>query len=323
MKAIVTGGAGFIGSNLIEALISKGFYVVSIDNYSRGDTRNLKTAHYGGSFLEVRCDIRDKETLRGHFKDTDYVFHQAALKNTVCQQLPLCAFDVNTIGTKVLLDLSVEFGVKRFLFASTASVYGKPVCEQIMFENHPTNPISVYGISKLAAEKFVQVAHERDGLATTIFRYFHAYGPRCDASEETGDVIPIFIRKLVHDEQPDIHGDGLQERSYTYVGDVVKVNLLALESEQAVGQIYNVASGLKISVRDMVETLRTMMGKEHIKPVFSEWRKMPEPRRITEVSHSKLAMHVNFSRKYWTPFDIGLKKTIEWYTRGEGQWMIQ
>jgi len=316
-KIVVTGGAGFIGSNLVDALVSEGFYVVSIDNYARGDSRNLNTARYKGGFLEVRCDVRDKKTLRSHFEDTDYVFHQAALKNTICETNPLCAFDVNVIGTRNLLELSVEFGVKRFLFASTASVYGRPLLN-IIDEYHPTDPMSVYGVTKLAAEKFVQITHKRDGLATTILRYFHVYGPRCDASDETGDVIPIFIRKLANDESPDIHGDGLQERSYTYVGDVVKANLLALEDEEAIGQIYNVASGVKISVRKMTEMLCGMMGKKHIEPVFSEWRKMPEPRRIVGVSHTKIG-EIGFCGNDWTPFDIGLRNTILWYT-GEGLW---
>ena len=318
-KVIVTGGAGFIGSNLVDALISEGFYVVSIDDYSRGDARNLSAARYNkGSLLEVKCDVRDKETMRVHFEDTDCVFHQAALKNTICETDPLHAFDVNTIGTRNLLELSVEFGVKRFLFASTASVYGRPV-RNILSEKHPTNPMSVYGVSKLAAEKFVQIAHERDGLATTILRYFHVYGPKCDTSEEMGDVIPIFIRKLYHDESPDIHGDGLQERSYTYVGDVVKANLLELGCAGGLGRIYNVASGLKISVREMTEMLREMMGKKHIEPVFSEWRKMPEPRRVVRVSNDGIGWGLGFWT--WTQFSEGLRKTISWY-QNEGRYKL-
>lgn len=318
-KAIVTGGAGFIGSNLVDALIDEGFYVVSIDDYSRGDTRNLNTARYKRGLLEVGCDVRDKKTMRHHFKDVDCVFHQAALKNTVCETDPLRAFDVNVIGTRNLLELSVEFGVKRFLFASTASVYGRPL-RKVIDEEHPTNPVSVYGVTKLGAEQFVRIAHERNGLATTILRYFHVYGPRCDASDETGDVIPIFIRKLARDEAPDIHGDGLQERSYTYVGDVVKANLFALKNDNAVGQIYNVAYPPKVSICRMTEMLRASMNKQHIEPVFSEWRKMPEPRRITNVSSEKISCELDFWQR--TPFGIGLSKTIEWYTKGEGRYKL-
>ncbi len=315
-KALVTGGAGFIGSNLVDALISEGFYVISIDDYTRGNPRNLDMVRGEGSLLEVMCDVRDKAQTRHYFDGVDYVFHQAALKNTLCETYPVRAFGVNTVGTRNLLELSVEFGVKRFLFASTASVYGRPV-HNILSEEHPTNPVSVYGVSKLAAEKFVQIAYEGDGLATTILRYFHVYGPRCDASDETGDVIPIFIRKLANDEPPDIYGDGLQERSYTYIGDVVRANLLAMEHEKAIGQIYNVASGLKISVRKMTEMLCGMMGKKHIEPVFSEWRKMPEPRKVTNVSHAKIE-ELDFRGDTWTPFDVGLRNTILWYTGEDG-----
>lgn len=311
-KVVVTGGAGFIGSNLVNALISEGFHVVSIDNYSRGDARNLSVAHYKGSLLEVKCDVRDKETMRGYFKGADCVFHQAALKNTLCHRNPSMGMEINVGGTLNVLELALECGVDRFLFASTASVYGRPVLP-IQDEEHPLAPVSFYGVSKLAAEGCVRLFK---GLNTTILRYFHVYGSRCDASDETGDVIPIFIRKLVNDEPPDIHGDGLQERSYTYVGDIVKANLLAMYNDNAIGKTYNCASGLRISVRDMVESLRDLMGKKHIEPVYSEWRAMGEPRRITKASSTKIGYDLGLWE--WTPFDVGLKETVEWY-QGEGR----
>lgn len=318
-KAIVVGGAGFIGSNLVEALISKGFYVVSIDNYSRGDPRNLRKARTLGSLQEVPRDILDKEKMRPLFDGADYVFHEAALKNTLCEKEHLKAFDVNAIGTKNVLELSIEFGVKRFLFASTASVYGRP-SKLVMDEKYPTNPVSVYGISKLSAEKFVQIAYERDGLTTTILRYFHVYGPKCDASDETGDVIPIFIRKLHNNEAPNIHGDGLQRRAYTFVEDVVKANLLAMDNDKAMGQIYNVAASETYSVVEMTNLLRSLMGKMDIKPVYSEWRAMPEPRRITKVSAAKIGRELGLNE--WTSFEDGLKQTISWY-QGEGKWKLK
>lgn len=320
MKVLVTGGAGFIGGNLIGGLLDRDFEVWCIDNYSRGNRRNLRDFADNPKLHILRCDIRYEAELIPLFeRGMDVVFHEAAMKNTLCELSPLEAFDINVLCTKRLLDLSAEFGVRRFIFASTASVYGRPV-RNILSEKHPTNPMSVYGVSKLAAEKFVQIAYERDGLATTILRYFHVYGPRCDASDKTGDVIPIFIRKLASDEPPDIHGDGLQERSYTYVEDVVKANLLALENEKAVGEIYNIASGLKISVRHMVEALRWEMDKLDITPTFSDWRKMPEPRRITNVSNGKIGNQLGFWS--WTPFDVGLRKTISWYKGDSGRWAL-
>lgn len=319
VRVLVTGGAGFIGSNLIHALLAEDHEVFCMDDYSRGDHRNLRDVWSNPRFHPHELSIVDRASLVHLFEfGLDVVFHEAALKNTICEQRPMQAFAVNTVGTRYLLQLSIEYGIERFLFASTASVYGRPVLP-VLDEGHPTNPISVYGVSKLAAEKFVQIAHERDGLATTILRYFHVYGPRCDTSDETGDVIPIFIRKLANDEPPDIHGDGLQERSYTYVGDVVCANLLAMEKKEAIGKIYNVASGLKISVRAMVEILRLLMGKGHIEPIFSTWRRMPEPRRVTDVSRMRIGYE--FGLWNWMPLGEGLKHTIAWYL-GEGKWKL-
>ncbi|KKQ18746.1 MAG: NAD-dependent epimerase/dehydratase [Berkelbacteria bacterium GW2011_GWA1_36_9] len=267
-KALVTGGAGFIGSHICEELVTRGFLVISIDDYSAGKKENLKHLKKYQNFQEVNCDITDKKKLSRYFKDVDIVFHNAASKKSVCLINPLRDLEVNGGGTFSLLELAKENKIKKFVQASTGSVYG----EALYFpqdENHLTNPVSYYGVSKLAGEKYVQVFHHLYGLNTTVLRYFHVYGSRQE-SNEFGGVVAIFIWNILENKRSVIFGTGRQERSFTYVDDIIKVNLLVAIKKESNGQIYNCASAIKVTINELYKFVSDGFGYSS-KPIYKNW----------------------------------------------------
>lgn len=269
-KALVTGGAGFIGSHIVEELVTRGFPVVSIDDYSAGKKINLKHLKKYRNFTEAKCDITDKKNLEKYFKGVDIVLHNAASKKSVCLINPRRDLEVNSGGAYNLLELATKHKIKKFVHASTGSVYG----EAQYFpqdEKHPTNPVSYYGVSKLGAEKYVQVFNKIDKLNTTILRYFHVYGTRQEFNDY-GGVVAIFTRNLVEKRTPIIFGTGRQERSFTYVKDVVKANLLVATLPQTNGQIYNCASGIKVTINDLYREVFEVFGQKYIKPIHQDWK---------------------------------------------------
>ena len=268
-KALVTGGAGFIGSHLSEALVIRGFPVISIDDYSAGKKINLKHLKKYKNFTEIKCDITDIKKLERYFKGVDIVFHNAASKKSVCLINPRRDLEVNGTGTFNLLELSIKNKVKKFVQASTGSVYGEKV-RTVQDENHPLNPVSFYGVSKLAGEKYVQVFHKLYGLNTTVLRYFHVYGSRQEFNE-FGGVVAIFVRNMLEGQRPIIFGDGEQERSFTAVKDVVRANLLAAVKSQAEGEIYNCASGIKVTINELCRAVLKSFNREQMKPIYKDW----------------------------------------------------
>lgn len=257
MKALVTGAAGFIGSHLCERLTKDGHQVIGLDNLQTGKMSNL--VHLNKSlFTFVFCDITNFGVLEQTFREgITHVFHQAASKKTICEKSPPRDLEINGGGTLNLLMLSKKYKVKKFIHASTGSVYGE--VSGVITEKTPTNPVSYYGVSKLAGEKYVSLFKE---LNTTILRYFHVYGERQDDSDN-GGVVAIFKRNIKNGEPLVIYGDGEQERSFTHVSDVVEANIRALEDN---GGIYNCASGLKITLNKLV----TILGAKEI--VYKDWK---------------------------------------------------
>lgn len=268
-KAIVTGGAGFIGSHICEELVTRGFTVISIDNYSAGKKINLKHLKKYKNFTEVSCDVTDPKKLARFFRGVDLVFHNAASKKNVCLKDPHRDLEVNGGGTLTMLELAKKFKVKKFVHASSGSVYG----EAKYFpqdENHPLNPVSYYGVSKLAGEKYVQLFYKLFGLNTTVLRYFHVYGPRQEFNEY-GGVVAIFTRNLLEGKPPTIFGTGKQQRSFTYVKDVVKANFLAATKSESKGEAYNCASGINVTINDLCKAVLKYFGKEKVKPIYKDW----------------------------------------------------
>lgn len=269
-RALVTGGAGFIGSHLCEELVKSGIDVIALDDFSAGYLKNIQFLEPFKNFSVARCDITDLVNLPRYFDGVDIVFNNAASKKSVCLRDPRRDLEVNAKGTYNLLELSQKFNVKKFVHASTGSVYGEPqVFPQT--ETHPLKPVSHYGVSKLAGDRYVALFRHLYGMNTTILRYFHVYGTRQE-SNEFGGVVSIFIRNLMNRERPTIFGDGSQQRSFTYVKDVVAANLLVATDERAAGEEYNCASGISVTIQELCNALITAFGySESIKPKYSDW----------------------------------------------------
>ncbi len=308
-RALVTGGAGFIGSHLAEGLLDRGLEVVSLDDYSAGKRENH--AHLDGrpGFTAVACDITDQQRLPAAFAGVDIVFHNAASKKTVCLKDPRRDLQVNAAGTFNLLELAVKHGVKKFVHASTGSVYGEPLYTP-QDESHPLSPVSYYGVSKLAGERYVHLFHKIHGLDTTILRYFHVYGPRQE-SNEFGGVVAIFIRNMIRGERPVIYGDGTQQRSFTYVGDVVRANLLTAADPRARGEVYNCASGLKVTVRELCEKTIEYFGLAgRVTPRYEDW--VVGDIRTFDIDNAKIrSLGMTFATDFWGK----LRETIDSFKR--------
>ena len=302
MKILVTGGAGFIGSQIADAFISSGHNVCIIDNLSTGTKENINPK---AAFYEI--DITDKDIIRIFEKEKfDVVSHQAA-QIDVRKSVADPVFDANTniLGTLNLLQACVKTGVKKFMFASTGgAIYG----EQDYFpadELHPTRPVSPYGITKLTIEKYLFYYHIQYKLNYTVLRYANVYGPRQNPFGEAG-VVAIFANKLLQKEQPVINGAGEQTRDYVFVGDVVKANIKTLEDKDST--IYNVGTGIETNVNQIFKQLNKITGN-HAKEKHGPQAKGEQMRSV--ITSDKL-----FSKFNWKPvtnLEEGLSKTVEFF----------
>jgi len=304
-KAIVTGGAGFIGSHICEELVTRGFSVVSIDNYSAGRKENLKHLKKYKNFKEINCDVTDFVKLNRYFKGVDLVFHNAAAKKSVCLKDPRKDLKVNGEGTFNMLQLAVKHKVKKFVHASTGSVYGEAIYMP-QDEKHPTNPVSFYGVSKLAGEKYVQIHQRLFGLNTTILRYFHVYGSRQEYNE-FGGVVAIFVEKLLSGKTPIIFGSGKQERSFTYVKDVVKANFIVACKDGTEGKIYNCASGIKVTVNELCLAVLKHFDKQNLKPIYQDW--LIGDIKVFDIDNSKIKkLGMSFQTNFFQQLDITIEE---------------
>jgi len=304
-RVLVTGGAGFIGSHLVESLVRRGIEVVSFDDYSAGKSENLASVRGSPNFTEVAGDVTDPRAVREAMRGMDTVFHEAASKKTVCMRDPSRDLAVNGGGTLLLLQAAVELGVEKFVHASTGSVYGEPVTLP-QAESHPLRPVSYYGVSKLAGESYVNTFSHLFGLDVTVLRYFHVYGPRQESSD-VGGVVSIFLRRALQRQPLVIHGDGSQMRSFTWVGDVVEANTRAATLPVSRGKTYNCASGIRVTVKDLASKViaRTGMqiGVEHVDP-------LPGDIRVFDVDNRLIGRELGL--QFETDFDRGLGFTLDW-----------
>jgi nucleoside-diphosphate-sugar epimerase len=257
VKALVTGGAGFIGSHIAAKLLSLGHRVRILDNFSSGRQESLDACP-GAEF--IRGDITDPGHCRAACRDCDVVFHHAALVS-VQESLarPADSFDINVGGTLNVLLAARDAGARRVVFASSAAVYGDDP-ELPKRESMLPTPISPYGADKAAAEQYVLLAGRLWGMETVVLRYFNAFGPRQDPEGDYAAVIPKFIARLVAGQPPTIYGDGHQTRDFLYIDDVVAANLLAAESPEAPGEIFNIAGGTTTSLLELLGILQRATG---------------------------------------------------------------
>jgi UDP-glucose 4-epimerase len=271
-KILVTGGAGFIGCHLVDRLLSQGFAVTVLDDFSSGRMQNISHHKKAKDFQVVHGDVRNTELLKNVVKDVDAVFHEAALVDAALSvKEPFLFNDVNVVGTLSLLRACADSGVKRFVFASSAAVYGnsKPVKKK---EDMVLTPISPYGVTKLAAENYVRVFSELYGLETVSLRCFNVYGTRQSVGSSYGGVITAFLSRLLIGQAPIIFGDGKQSRDFVNVDDVVSANLLALKGKSAIGEVFNIGSGTSTTIYELTKMLRHLTNKGNLEPVFTEPR---------------------------------------------------
>ena len=285
-RVLVTGGAGFIGSHLVDGLISEGFDVVVLDDFSSGRRENL-SLHFGKpNFCLVEGDVKDKADVKKALEGVDVVFHLAAIVSVdFSVKNPLLVNEVNVGGTLNVLRESLKAGVKRFVYASSCAVYGEPVNLPIN-EEHPTKPMSPYAISKLAAEHYCRVFYEVYGLETVCLRFFNVYGSRQVVGPYSG-VIVNFIDRLKCGEEPIIYGDGEQTRDFVFVGDVVDACLRAMKCKSCVGDVINVGAGVEISINRLADVLTELFNLHDIEFVYAEPRAGDVKRSCADLSKAE------------------------------------
>lgn len=307
---LVTGGAGFVGSNLVESLLRAGHDVRVLDDFSTGRRENLADVESwrgagGGSFRLIEGDIRDRDTVRAAVAGVDFVLHQAAMPSVPRSvRDPVNSNAVNIGGTLLLLEAARDARVARFVFASSSSIYGESE-ELPKRESMRRAPMSPYGLQKMTAEAYCAIFHSLYGLPTVALRYFNIFGPRQDPGSEYSAVIPKFIARIRQGRAPTIHGDGEQTRDFTFVDNAVQANLLACEAgDGALGRTFNVGCGDRISLNDLVRELFALAGDEP--------RAEHGPERAGDIKHSLAAIDEARERLGYRPtVDIreGLRRT--------------
>lgn len=279
-RILVTGGAGFIGSHLVDQLLNEGFEVTVIDNLDTGRLENVVQHQGKEDFHFIRGDIRDFNLVNETVRDTDAVFHQAALTSiTLSVENPILTNDTNVSGTLNVLKASSDLGVKRFIYASSAAVYADKPCPQ-KIEDITQNPPSPYGASKLAAENYVKLFYKVYGLETVSLRYFNVYGPRQPFDNQCAysSVITNFMNRLQRNIGPIVYGDGEQTRDFVYIKDIIDANILALNGTDVAGEVFNIGTGTEVSVNQVAEILKDIMNRKNLKSIYAD----PQP---TDISH--------------------------------------
>jgi UDP-N-acetylglucosamine/UDP-N-acetyl-alpha-D-glucosaminouronate 4-epimerase len=306
VKALVTGGGGFIGSHIVRRLLDDGHEVRVLDNFATGRRENL--LEILDSIELVEGDIQSDERAHAAVRGCEVVFHQAALPSVPRSiQDPLTSNAANVIGTLNVLLAARDGGVRRVIFGSSSSIYG---ASEVLPKHEALGaaPISPYAVAKLAAEGYCRTFSEVYGLETVSLRYFNVFGPRQDQLSQYAAVIPNFITAFLRGEPPTIFGDGEQTRDFTFVDNVVQANVLAAEAEDVSGRIYNIAVGERISLNQIVEQLQLLTGND-LDPIYA-------PARPGDVRHSLADISragVDLEYVPQVRFDEGLRRTLEFH----------
>lgn len=305
-KFLITGGAGFIGSNIASSLVKRGEEVIVLDNLSEGKIENLDSVINNIKFIEG--DIRNESDLEKAMEGVDFILHQAALRSVPKSMTrPLEYNDVNVNGTLKLLIKAKEKKIKRVVFASSSSVYG----EKDKFperEEDNVNPISPYASTKLIGEYYCKLFSNSFGLETVSLRYFNVFGPRQSLENQYAVVIPKFITCILKDESPPIHGDGKQERDFTFVENVIEANIKGAITPNISGEVLNVACGKATSVIGIVDSVNKILNKK-IKPLFGPKREGDVRKTLADTAKLKKKLGI----KKFISFEDGLHKTIEYF----------
>ncbi len=314
MKVLVTGGAGFIGSNLVHALMNDDRItsVRVLDNLETGRFDNIAAFKNQSKFEFIEGDIRNYSTCAGAAQDVDLISHQAAL-GSVPRSVkdPITTHDVNATGTLNIFNAARENKIKRVVYAASSSTYGDhPGLPKV--EDKIGLPISPYGVTKLVNELYAKVFAELYGIEFIGLRYFNVYGPQQNPAGPYAAVIPLFIKALLEETSPVINGNGENSRDFTFVEDVVQANLLAMftENTSAVNQVYNVAKGEQTTLNELFNTLKQISGKD-IQPIHGQERNGDIKHSLADISKARKLLGYDPST---SPVD-GLRKTFDWYKK--------
>lgn len=305
-KYLVTGGAGFIGSNIVEELVRRGESVRVLDNFSTGKRNNIEP--FLNAIELIEGDVRSYHIVREAAEGMDFILHQAALPSVPRSiRDPITSNEVNVVGTLNILHAAKDANVKRVVFASSSSIYGETP-ELPKHEGMMLAPLSPYAVSKLAAEKYCSVFTKVYGLETAALRYFNVFGPRQDPTSQYSAVIPKFITAIINNNKPTIYGDGEQSRDFTYVSNVVNGNILAATTPGIAGIAVNCACHGQITLNYLVKKINEILGK-NIQPEYTE----PKP---GDIKHS--FADITLARKILgyeaeVAFNEGIRRTTEWY----------
>lgn len=303
-KVLVTGGAGFIGSHLVRALLERGDDVRILDNFSTGNRGNL--AGVDGDIEIVEGELRSYERVQNAVRGQEFVFHQGALPSVPRSvQDPLTTGAVNVEGTLNVLLASRDEGVRRLVFASSSSVYGSQASLPLK-ESAKPDPISPYGVAKLAAERYCVSFSRVYPIETIALRYFNVFGPQQDPRSEYAAVVPRFITEVMAGRPVPIYGDGEQRRDFTYIANIVDANLRAAETADSNGEVLNIATGRSVSVNELADTIGAVLGRE----VERDYR----PARPGEIPASWADVNAARAALSWEPtIDLteGLRRTAE------------
>lgn len=308
MKYLVTGGAGFIGSNIVSELLKQGQQVVVLDNFATGKRENILPLMKDPNLTMIEGDLRSFHIVRSAVKGVDYILHQGALPS-VPRSIndPITSNDVNILGMLNILEAAKEFGVKRVVVASSSSIYGNS--ESLpKVETMPINPMSPYALTKYAQERYCQIFTQLYGLETVALRYFNVFGPNQDPTSQYSAVIPKFIKLIMAEKEPVIYGDGSQSRDFTFVENNVWANIQACTAPKAVGEVINIACGERYTLIDLVNMINDILGK-HVEPKF-------EPDRAGDVKHSLAGIEKAkelLDYKVLVDFREGLERTVRFF----------
>jgi UDP-N-acetylglucosamine 4-epimerase len=316
ISILVTGGAGFIGSNLCEYFLSKNYKVTCLDNFSTGHKRNIEFLFSNPDFTLIEGDIRDSSTCAAAVKNIDYVLHEAAL-GSVPRSIndPFTTNDVNVTGFLNMLIASRDAGVKRFVYAASSSTYGDSESLPKIEENIG-KPLSPYAITKYVNELYAEIFGKTYGMETVGLRYFNVFGKRQDPNGAYAAVIPKFVMSLIKHESPIINGDGNYSRDFTYIDNVIQMNELAIFSDNplAINTVFNTAYGDRITLNDMVASIKKCLSE--IDPKIAEVPILHGPNRLGDIPHSlasieKAKQLLNYNPNF--SFYQGLEVAVKWY----------
>jgi nucleoside-diphosphate-sugar epimerase len=305
-RYLVTGGAGFIGSHLVHALVRRGESVRVLDTFLTGRRENLNPVLKDIELIEA--DIRDAGVCARAAVGIDFVLHEAALPSVPRSiEEPVLSTEINLLGTVKLLEACVKAGVKRLVFAASSSVYGEQDVP-VKHEGLPAMPLSPYAVQKYASEEFCKIFSESKGLETVCLRYFNIFGPGQDPNSPYSAVIPIFIRAIRSGKRPTIYGDGHQSRDFTYIENVIEANLLAVAApgEQVSGKSFNIGCGRSYSLLDVLGELNVLMGT-NVEPDFAAPRAGDVKHSLADIERARVCMGYEVT----VGFHEGLRRTVE------------